>query len=65
MNAFTGGFFVVFSFFKLLNIRGLAEALRSYSPEGVHDAQAARFPTLVAPLNKADAIESEQAIGSP
>jgi hypothetical protein len=30
MNAFMGGFFVVFSFFKLLNIRGFADAYRSY-----------------------------------
>ena len=30
MNAFMGGFFIVFSFFKLLNIRGFAEAYRTY-----------------------------------
>jgi hypothetical protein len=30
MNAFMGGFFVVFSFFKLLNIRGFADAYGSY-----------------------------------
>jgi hypothetical protein len=38
MNAFMGGFFVVFSFFKLLNIRGFADAYRSY------DLVAAKFP---------------------
>jgi hypothetical protein len=30
MNAFMGGFFVVFSFFKLLNIHGFGDAYRSY-----------------------------------
>jgi hypothetical protein len=30
MNDFMGGFFVVFSFFKLLNIRSFADAYRSY-----------------------------------
>ena len=30
MNTFMGGFFVVFSFFKLLNLRGFADAYRSY-----------------------------------
>ena len=38
MNAFMGGFFVVFSFFKLLNIRGFADAYRSY------DLVASKFP---------------------
>jgi len=30
MNTFMGGFFAVFSFFKLLNLRGFADAYRSY-----------------------------------
>jgi hypothetical protein len=30
MNAFMGGFFIVFSFFKLLNIRGFADSYRTY-----------------------------------
>lgn len=30
MNTFMGGFFVVFSFFKLLNLRAFADAYRSY-----------------------------------
>jgi hypothetical protein len=30
MNAFMGGFFIVFSFFKLLDLRGFADAYRSY-----------------------------------
>jgi hypothetical protein len=30
MNSFMGGFFAVFSFFKLLNLRGFADAYRSY-----------------------------------
>lgn len=30
MNTFMGGFFVVFSFFKLLNRQGFADAYRSY-----------------------------------
>lgn len=38
MNAFMGGFFLVFSFFKLLNIRGFADAYGSY------DIVARRFP---------------------
>jgi hypothetical protein len=38
MNAFMGAFFVVFSFFKLLNIRGFADAYRSY------DLVAGRLP---------------------
>src|SRR5579863_8813858 len=38
MNAFMGSFSVVFSFFKLLNIRGFADAYRSY------DIVASRLP---------------------
>ena len=38
MNSFMGGFFVVFSFFKLLNLGGFADAYRSY------DILASRFP---------------------
>jgi hypothetical protein len=38
MNGFMGSFFVVFSFFKLLDIRGFANAYRSY------DIIAKRFP---------------------
>jgi hypothetical protein len=38
MNSFMGGFFVVFSFFKLLNLRGFADAYRSY------DIVASLFP---------------------
>ena len=30
MRYFMGGFFLVFSFFKLLNLRGFADAYRSY-----------------------------------
>lgn len=30
MNTFMGGFFVVFAFFKLLDVRGFADAFRSY-----------------------------------
>lgn len=38
MNTFMGGFFVVFAFFKLLDVRGFADAFRSY------DWAARRFP---------------------
>jgi hypothetical protein len=38
MTQFMGGFFLIFSFFKLLNLKGFAEAYRSY------DVLAARLP---------------------
>lgn len=38
MNTFMGGFFVVFAFFKLLDVRGFADAFQTY------DIAARRFP---------------------